>query len=69
MAFIGILERLLGRTAVKKFLPMQDGDVPATYADTDALRAATGFAPATSLEEGLSRFVRWYLDYYPQTAA
>jgi UDP-glucuronate 4-epimerase len=69
MAFIGILERLLGRTAVKNFLPMQDGDVPATYADTDALRAATGFAPATTLEVGLSRFVRWYLDYYPQTAA
>jgi UDP-glucuronate 4-epimerase len=69
MEFIGILERLLGRTAIKNFLPMQDGDVPATYADTDALRAATGFAPSTSLEEGLSRFVRWYLDYYPPAGA
>jgi UDP-glucuronate 4-epimerase len=64
MEFIGTLERLLGRTAVKNFLPMQDGDVPATYASTDRLRALTGFAPHTPLADGLARFVDWYRGYY-----
>jgi UDP-glucuronate 4-epimerase len=64
MAFIGALEAALGRQAEKRFLPMQDGDVPATYADTAELRAATGFNPATPVEEGVRRFVEWYRGYY-----
>jgi UDP-glucuronate 4-epimerase len=64
MEFIGILEEALGRQAVKNYLPMQDGDVPATYADTTALQAAVGFKPSTPVAEGLRRFVAWYRDYY-----
>jgi UDP-glucuronate 4-epimerase len=64
MAFIGALETALGRQAEKRFLPMQDGDVPATCADTAELRAATGFNPATPVEEGVRRFVEWYRGYY-----
>jgi UDP-glucuronate 4-epimerase len=64
MEFIGILEQELGRKATCNFLPMQDGDVPQTYADTDALRADTGFTPATPLKDGIARFVAWYRDYY-----
>ncbi|MCK7493532.1 MAG: hypothetical protein MZW92_20995 [Comamonadaceae bacterium] len=50
--------------AEKNLLPMQDGDVPATYADVDALSAWTGFAPATDLRTGIGRFVDWYRGYY-----
>jgi UDP-glucuronate 4-epimerase len=64
LEFIETLEAKLGRQAQKRFLPMQAGDVPATYADTERLRALTGFAPRTSIDEGLGRFVAWYLDYY-----
>jgi UDP-glucuronate 4-epimerase len=63
-AFIAILERLLGRTAVKVYAPMQPGDVPATFAATDRLAAVTGFAPRTPLAEGLARFVGWYREYH-----
>jgi UDP-glucuronate 4-epimerase len=62
--FIGILERLLGRAAIRHYAPMQNGDVPVTYASIDKLRRATGFAPSTPLEAGLARFVDWYRDYY-----
>ncbi|HSH89617.1 MAG TPA: NAD-dependent epimerase [Ramlibacter sp.] len=62
--FIEALERLLGRTAQKRLLPMQPGDVPTTYADTSALAAWVGFNPATPLEQGLERFVDWYRGYY-----
>ena len=62
--FIGCIETALGRSAVKQFLPMQDGDVPATYASTDALHRWVGFAPATPLSEGIERFVRWYRGYH-----
>ena len=62
--FIATLERLLGRTARREMLPMQPGDVPATYASIERLRAATGFAPATPLAEGLARFVDWYCAYH-----
>ncbi len=58
--FIATLERLLGRKAVCEYLPMQPGDVVATYASIDRLRALTGFAPRTSLADGLARFVDWY---------
>ena len=62
--FIATLERLLGRAAVKDYRPMQAGDMPATFASIDRLRAATGFAPHTSLPAGLERFVAWYRGYY-----
>ena len=62
--FIATLERLLGREAIKHYLPMQPGDVKATYASIDRLQAATGFAPSTPLATGLARFVDWYRDYY-----
>ena len=62
--FIGVLERLLGRRALRRDLPMQPGDVPATYASIDRLRALTGFAPHTPLDVGLARFVDWFRGYY-----
>lgn len=61
---IAVLEKALGRSAVKNLLPMQPGDVPATYADIDDLEAAVGFRPRTSIEEGVRRFVDWYRTYY-----
>jgi UDP-glucuronate 4-epimerase len=61
---IEILEDKLGRKAVLRMLPMQPGDVPATCADVDDLEAEVGFRPCTRLEEGVQRFVEWYLDYY-----
>ena len=64
MAYIEALEEALGRKAEKHFLPLQDGDVPATYADTAELQSATGFAPATPVPEGVRRFVEWYRGYY-----
>jgi len=64
MDFITTLEGHLGRTAKKNFLPMQAGDVPATFADVDDLMADVGFKPATSIAEGIGRFVAWYRDYY-----
>ena len=62
--FIGCLEQQLGRVAEKRMLPMQPGDVPATYADTLALAKWIDFAPSTSLSEGIGRFVDWYRNYY-----
>ena len=67
--FIAELERLLGRRAIKEYLPMQPGDVPATFASIDRLAAATGFAPTTPLAEGLARFVAWYREYYGSAGA
>jgi UDP-glucuronate 4-epimerase len=64
MDYISALEMALGREAKKNFLPMQAGDVPATSANTAELRAYTGFAPTTPVEEGVRRFVEWYRDYY-----
>jgi len=58
--FLGLLEGLLGARAIVEEAPMQPGDVEATFADVDALKAAVGFAPTTSLEDGLARFVAWY---------
>ena len=62
--FISVIENAVGRRAVKRMLPMQAGDVPATYADVDDLTAAVGFAPRTSIEDGIRTFVDWYMDYY-----
>jgi UDP-glucuronate 4-epimerase len=64
MDFIAILEGHLGRTAKKNFLPLQAGDVPATFADVDDLMADVGFKPAMPIAEGIGRFVAWYRDYY-----
>ena len=63
LEYIALLERALGKKAIKEMKPMQPGDVPATYADTRSLEALTGFAPATPLEEGLARFAAWFKSY------
>ena len=60
---IALLEQNLGVTAVRENLPMQPGDVPATFADMTATTAATGYAPATRIEEGVARFSRWFAAY------
>jgi UDP-glucuronate 4-epimerase len=62
--FIGCIENALGKKAVKNLLPLQDGDVPATYANTDALNDWVGFVPGTGVQEGIDRFIAWYRDYY-----
>ena len=64
MHLIGTLEQALGRTAEKRMLPLQMGDVPATYADVEALVQDVGFAPKTPIETGVARFVAWYKEYY-----
>lgn len=64
MHLIGVLEECLGQKAKKNILPMQPGDVVATYADVDDLTAAVGFKPSTSIETGVAAFVDWYRKYY-----
>ena len=66
MDFIGAIEQAVGREAIKDFLPLQDGDVPATHADVEELAAWTGFRPAMPVPEGIRRFVAWYREYYQQ---
>lgn len=64
LRFIEVLEDCIGRKAVKNFLPLQPGDVLATYADIEDLAQAVGFRPITSIESGIARFVEWYRSYY-----
>ncbi|MEQ1618926.1 MAG: NAD-dependent epimerase [Terricaulis sp.] len=64
MQLIEIIEQCLGKTAIKNFLPMQPGDVPATFADIDDLARDVDFAPTTPIEIGVKRFIDWYRDYY-----
>ena len=64
MRLIEVLETELGREAEKNLMPLQAGDVPATYANVDALMDSVGFRPATSIEEGVTRFVQWYREYH-----
>lgn len=64
MHLIETLESALGRKAEKNMLPMQPGDVPATFADIDALQRDVGFRPGTPIEEGVRRFVDWYREYH-----
>lgn len=64
MRFIEVIEQCLGKKAEKNLLPIQDGDVAATYADVDDLMADVGFKPSTPVEEGIKRFVEWYRSYY-----
>jgi len=63
-AVVALLEKEFGKAAIKEMLPMQPGDVEATYADVKDLEDDIGFRPATPIEEGVARFVRWYRDYY-----
>lgn len=64
MEFIEIVEKAIGRKATINLLPMQPGDVEATYADTEGLRETVGFEPGTPLDKGIRRFVAWYKSYY-----
>jgi UDP-glucuronate 4-epimerase len=64
LRFIELLEQNLGRTVEKRLLPMQPGDVPDTWADVSALRRDVGYAPNTSIEDGVARFVEWYRGYF-----
>ncbi|MDR2877084.1 MAG: NAD-dependent epimerase [Chromatiales bacterium] len=64
--FIEIIEDALGKKAEKILLPLQPGDVPATYADIDDLTRDTGFKPATPLDVGIPKFIAWYREYYGQ---
>lgn len=64
LTFIETIEKCIGKTAEKNFLPLQAGDVPATYADVDDLMKDVGFKPATPIGEGIRRFVEWYCGYY-----
>jgi UDP-glucuronate 4-epimerase len=63
MDFIGAIEKALGKTAEKELLPMQPGDVAATYADIDALVDAVDYHPATPVQEGIDRFIAWYMEH------
>jgi UDP-glucuronate 4-epimerase len=64
MHVVLLLEKEFGRTAAKEMLPMQPGDVPATYADIEDLAREIGFRPATMIEDGIARFAKWYRDYH-----
>lgn len=64
MEFIETIEEKIGKKAEKEFLPLQDGDVPMTYADVDDLMQDVGFKPETSVNDGINSFVRWYKEYY-----
>lgn len=66
MDYVAVLEKCLGKEAKKEYLPMQPGDVYETYADVSELMRDYGFKPSTTIEEGLSRFAEWFLEYYRQ---
>lgn len=62
--FVEAIETEIGRPAIRNYMPMQQGDVPATWAEASLLRDLTGYSPATPFREGVARFVAWYRDYY-----
>jgi UDP-glucuronate 4-epimerase len=64
MRYIEVIEECVGRKAEKNLLPMQPGDVPDTWADTDDLAEDVGYRPSTPIEVGVRNFVDWYVDYY-----
>jgi UDP-glucuronate 4-epimerase len=64
LTFIEAIEKSVGKPAQRNYLPMQPGDVPATYADTALLERLTGFRPSTPVSRGVAEFVAWYRDYY-----
>ena len=64
LRFIDVLEDCLGKKAIKNMLPLQPGDVPYTYADTEDLMNDVGYKPDTTIEAGIAKFVSWYKNYY-----
>jgi UDP-glucuronate 4-epimerase len=64
MHVVAALEKEFGRTAIKEMLPMQPGDVPATYADIEDLARDVGFRPSTTIEDGIARFANWFREYH-----
>lgn len=62
--FVDALEDALGKPAVRNYMPMQQGDVPATWADASLLHRLTGYRPQTDVRDGIARFVTWYREYY-----
>ncbi|WP_067984691.1 NAD-dependent epimerase [Neptuniibacter pectenicola] len=64
MQFINAIENAAGKEAIKEYLPMQPGDVPATYADVTDLQKTVGFKPDTSIQDGMNKFVTWYKEFY-----
>ncbi|MCP4324627.1 MAG: NAD-dependent epimerase [Alteromonadales bacterium] len=64
MTFIEAIEKASGKEAKKNYMPMQPGDVPATFADIDSLKDQVGFKPDTNIEQGMQQFVNWYQGYY-----
>jgi UDP-glucuronate 4-epimerase len=62
--FIAAIEQALGKDAIKELLPIQPGDVAATYANIDDLEADVGYRPSTPTEQGIEQFVAWYIDYH-----
>ncbi len=68
MDFIEAIEDEIGRKAIRNYMPMQMGDVPATWADASLLKSLTGYQPQTPFREGVSRFVNWYKDFYGVSA-
>ena len=67
MDFIKAIENSLGKEAQKNFMPMQAGDVPATWANVDDLVEDLGYAPSVDIEDGVDRFIKWYLDFFNVT--
>jgi UDP-glucuronate 4-epimerase len=63
LELVRLLEQTIGKQAIRELLPMQPGDVPATYADVDDLMRDVGFRPLTPIAEGIARFITWYRDY------
>lgn len=64
MDFVEAIETAVGKKAIRNFMPMQQGDVPATWADAELLQSLTGYRPQTPFQEGVSKFVSWYRDYF-----
>jgi UDP-glucuronate 4-epimerase len=64
MDFVEAIEEEVGKKAVRNYLPMQQGDVPATWANASLLQSLTGYRPTTSVRDGIKQFVAWYRDYY-----
>jgi UDP-glucuronate 4-epimerase len=64
LELVSLLEQAIGKKAVRELLPMQPGDVPATFADVDDLMRDVGFKPSTPIAEGVTRFVAWYKEYH-----
>lgn len=64
MDYIEAIEDALGKKAIRNYMPMQAGDVPATWANADLLHSLTGYKPQTDFRDGVAQFVKWYRDYY-----